>query len=150
MMARIAPGGFTVRPFLHRLRGVVIHDRVFIGDDAYLENEYPENVEIHADATISIRVLILAHTLGRGKVIIEKAAFIGPGAMILCRSSNLLRIGEGAVVAAGSIVSRSVPPRTLCSGPRGELIAEVTVPLTPYINYNKFVFGLRPLKKPPS
>jgi hypothetical protein len=29
-----------MRPFLGRLRGVEIRNRVFIGDDVYLENEY--------------------------------------------------------------------------------------------------------------
>ena len=44
--ARQLPGSTSVRPFLHRLRGVKIGRRVFIADDVYLENEYPERVEI--------------------------------------------------------------------------------------------------------
>ena len=45
LVARWAPGATTVRPFLHRLRGVRITGRVFIGDDVYMENEYPECIE---------------------------------------------------------------------------------------------------------
>jgi len=50
LMARFLPGSKSLRPFLHGLRGVKIHGTVFIGDDVYLENEYPECVEIHDGA----------------------------------------------------------------------------------------------------
>ncbi len=71
-LARILPGATSVRPFLHRLRGVRIGKNVFIGDEVYLENEYPERVEIQDGVRISVRATILAHTLGPGNVIIEK------------------------------------------------------------------------------
>ncbi len=32
LMARFGPGATTLRPFLHKLRGVKIHGKVFIGD----------------------------------------------------------------------------------------------------------------------
>jgi len=47
LIAQFAPGSTSFQPFLHKLRGVTIHGRVFIGDQVYLENEYPEMVEIH-------------------------------------------------------------------------------------------------------
>ena len=46
-MARFLPGSTSLRPFLHKLRGVRIQGDVFIGDDVYIENEYPECIEIH-------------------------------------------------------------------------------------------------------
>src|SRR5262249_7048085 len=45
-LARAVPGSTTLRPALHRWRGVAIGHNVFIGDDVYLENEFPELVEI--------------------------------------------------------------------------------------------------------
>jgi len=36
LLARFGPGATTLRPFLHKLRGVKIHGKVFIGDDVYL------------------------------------------------------------------------------------------------------------------
>jgi hypothetical protein len=36
LMARNLPGSMTVRPFLHRLRGVKIQKNVWIGDDVYI------------------------------------------------------------------------------------------------------------------
>lgn len=46
------------------------------------------------------------------KVIIGSDCWIGYGAIIL----SGVRIGDGAVVAAGSVVTRDVPPRTIVAG----------------------------------
>src|ERR1051326_7281398 len=72
LMARFAPGSQSLRPFLHRLRGVTVKRGVFIGDDVYIDNEYPECVEIHENASISIRAVIIAQTRGSGRIILEK------------------------------------------------------------------------------
>ena len=72
LLARILPGATTLRPALHRLRGVRITGRVFIGDDVYLENEYPENVEIQDGAVVSLRSVLLAHTHGLGKSLLAE------------------------------------------------------------------------------
>ena len=50
LLARFSPGATSVRPLLHRLRGVRIHGTIFIGDEVYLENEYPEAIEIQEGA----------------------------------------------------------------------------------------------------
>ena len=100
-LARNLPGAMTVRPFLHRLRGVKIGKWVWIGDDVYLENEHPELVEIQEGAVLSIRAMVIAHTRGQGKVIIERRAFVGPCAVVICASGRTLRIGEGAVISTG-------------------------------------------------
>src|SRR5262245_46142038 len=63
-LARLLPGATSFRPSLHRLRGVKIHGKVFIGDDVYLENEYPECVEIHDGVQIGLRTTIISHTRG--------------------------------------------------------------------------------------
>ena len=61
-LARSLPGASSLRPFLHRLRGVKIHGKVYIGDDVYLENEYPECIEIHDEVQIGLRTTVIAHT----------------------------------------------------------------------------------------
>jgi hypothetical protein len=63
-VARIAPGATGVRPWLHKMRGVKIHGRVFICDDVYIENEYPEEIELQDGAQITVRCTLLAHTRG--------------------------------------------------------------------------------------
>ncbi len=145
-MARSLPGATSLRPFLHRLRGVKIYGKVFIGDDVYLENEYPECVEIHDGAVIALRSTIVAHTRGTGKIIIEKNAVIGTGSTIICASGQSLIIGEASVISAGSVVQSNIPPYTLCAGPRIKAVATITVPLTLQTNYQDFSRGLKPLR----
>jgi acetyltransferase-like isoleucine patch superfamily enzyme len=148
LLARFGPGSTSSRPLLHRLRGVKIHRHVFIGEDVYIDNEYPEAVEIHDHVQISIRAIIIAHTRGPGKVIIEKAAFIGPNAVLVCGAGRTLRIGEGAVVGAGAVVTKNVPPRIYVAPPALERLARVTVPLTTAATMEAFWAGLQPLAIP--
>jgi serine acetyltransferase len=146
LLARFLPGSENLRPFLHRLRGVVIKGSVFIGDDVYLENEYPECVELHDGAAIGLRSTIVAHTRGRGKIIIGRNAIIMAGSTIVCSAGRTLTIGEGSVISAGSVVSNSIPPFTLCAGPRIRPVAKITVPFTLKTAHSDFVRGLRPLR----
>lgn len=148
-MARFFPGSTSLRPFLHRLRGVKIHGTVFIGDDVYLENEHPDCVEIHDGAGIGLRSTIVAHTgdIGEhGKIVIEKNAVIMSCCTIVCSAGQTLTIGEASVLSAGSVVSNDVPPHTLCAGPRIRALARVTVPYTLETSHEDFVRGLRPLR----
>src|SRR6266404_5968542 len=107
-LARTLPGSRGLRPCLHRLRGVKVGENVFIGDEVYLENEYPEAVEIQSGVQISVRAIIIAHTQGCGRVIIEKDAYIGPNTVIAAAGNRALRIGEGAVIGAGTVITRDV------------------------------------------
>ncbi len=145
-MARFLPGSTSLRPFLHRMRGVKIHGRIFIGDDVYLENEYPECVEIHDGAAIGVRSTIIAHTRGHGRIIVEKNAIIAAACTIVCSTGQTLTIGEGSVLSAGSVVSNDIPPHTLCAGPRVRALARVTVPFTLETSHEDFVRGLRPFR----
>jgi carbonic anhydrase/acetyltransferase-like protein (isoleucine patch superfamily) len=65
--------------------------------------------------------------------------FIGPHCVILPN----VRIGEGSVIRAGTVVSRNVPPRTLLGAPAPEALGVVTVPLTPEHSYEEFLRGVR-------
>ena len=147
MLARFSPGATTVRPFLHRLRGVTVHKRVFISDEVYIDNEYPDCVEIQEDVQIGIRTIILAHTRGPGRVLIERFAYIGPNCVILGQPGRTLTLGEGSVVAAGSVVTASVPAYTLARGNPAVPVARVTIPLSLAENYEDFIAGLAPVKK---
>jgi acetyltransferase-like isoleucine patch superfamily enzyme len=118
---------------------------VFIGDDVYLENEFPEAVEIHDGVQVSVRAIILAHTRGAGRIIIEKDAFIGPSAVIVTSGNRTLRIGEGSVVGAGAIITRDVPARTLVANDSTRPVARVRVPLPLAESMEDFVRGLSPI-----
>ena len=149
MLARSCPGSTTLRPWLHRARGVTVGSGVFIGDGVYLDNEYPECIEIHENVQISIRAIVVAHTRGSGRVIIEKNAFVGPGAIIICGAGRVLKIGEGAVVGAGSVITKSIPPRLFVASPAPQPMARVRVPLPLAKTMTEFWAGLDVLPNHP-
>ena len=129
LLARVSPGAETLRPWLHRLRGVKVGRNVFIGDGVYLDNEFPSCIEIRDGAQISIRAVVIAHTRGPGQVIIEENSFVGPGCVLVCGGGRTLRIGAGAVVSAGCIVTKSVPPGLFLAAPSPKPMARVGLPL---------------------
>ena len=143
--AQFAPGCTTLRPFLHKLRGVRIHGAVFIGDQVYLENEYPELVELHDGVQIVVRSILICHLRGTGRIVIERNVWIGPNCVIAAPAGRTLTIGEGSVVAASSVVTHDVPKSTFVGGSPAKPIARVTVPLTLHADYEDFKKGLLPL-----
>ncbi len=146
LVARFAPGSTNFRVLLHRWRGVRIGNDVFIGDDVYLENEYPEHIEIQDGVQISIRATILAHTRGPGRIILEKYSYIGPHVVLVTSVGKTLRIGEGAVIGAGCVITKDVQPRAFVSGDFGRTVAIARVPLSTAGSMEEFIRGLEPLR----
>jgi acetyltransferase-like isoleucine patch superfamily enzyme len=147
VVARLTPGATNVRPWLHRRRGVKILDSVFIGEDVIIETEYPECVEIQDCVSISMRAIIIAHTRGPGKVILEKKCFIGPNAVICCSAGHTLTVGEGAVVSAGSVITHSVRAHTMVAPAPTRAVATLEVPFTNDVGMDQFLSGMKPLGK---
>ncbi len=146
LMARALPGSRSLRPFLHRLRGVRLGSNVFIGDDVYLENEYPACIEIEDDVEIGLRSVIIAHLRGPGKIVIRKGAWIGACCLISSAKGRILTIGEGAVVGAGSVITSDVAPFTFVKPAAPQVVATVAVPLATAPSYVSFLRGLRPAR----
>lgn len=149
-IAFFVPGGATIRPWLHRLRGVKIGKDVFISQLVYIDELHPENVTIGDNSSIGLRTSIFTHFYWgprrpecKGKVVVESDVFIGPHCVILPN----VRIGEGAVIRAGTVVSRSVPPHVLWGSPPAQALGVATVPLTPKHDYEEFVRGIRPRRQ---
>ncbi len=135
IVAMYAPGRTTLRARLHRMRGVKMGEKVSIGFGSIIETKYPEFVSIADGAVIGIGVLVIAHFLETTQeakrdrqptVHIGERAFIGPGSIILPN----VTIGRGAVVAAGSVVSESVPPHTIVRGNPAKPVGRFEAPLT--------------------
>jgi acetyltransferase-like isoleucine patch superfamily enzyme/acyl carrier protein len=151
-LALYAPGYKSTRVWLHRMRGVSIGKNVSIGLSALIETAYPELVLIGDNVTIGMRAIIIAHLRDstnesrlshRYTIRIGDDVYIGPGAIILPN----VTVGPGAVVSAGSVVSRSVPPKTLVRGNPAEPIAHCGVSLAGGVAYKDFVKHLRPLER---
>jgi serine acetyltransferase len=140
LVAFHAPGAKTLRVRLHRWRGVKIGRGVWIGYQVLLETSHPELIHINDNSILSIRSMLIAHFRGRSGILIEKDAFIGPGAIILPN----VTIGHGAVVTAGSVVSSSVPAMTVVQGNPARPIATCGVTLGENTTMSQFLRSLRP------
>jgi acetyltransferase-like isoleucine patch superfamily enzyme len=86
---------------------------VWIALFAYIDELHPDALSIGDNCSIGIRTSIITHfywgprrALNTGKVVIENDVFIGPHCVILPN----VRIGQGSVIQAGSVVSQNVPP----------------------------------------
>lgn len=86
--------------------GVVIEDNVFIGHGVTFTNDtYPRatavggGLQTEADWKVE-------------PTVIRKGASVGSGATILCN----INIGENAIVGAGSVVTKDVPPNSIVAG----------------------------------
>lgn len=113
--------GIKVR--LHRLRGVKIGKNVHIGPMVTIDDVYPNFVIIEDGVSIAGQNFILTHNKPLkyhkhlseaflAPVIIKKNAWIAIGVIILPG----VTVGEGAIVASGSVVTKDVPPNTLVGG----------------------------------
>lgn len=135
-VARFIPGATSVRVWLHRLRRVRIGKNTFIGTDVLIETAHPDWVAIGNNVIVGIRSILIAHFEAQlnhhglqertePTIVIEDEVFIGPGVIILPN----VRIGRGAVVAAGSVVTHSVPARTMVQGNPAKAVARCDTPL---------------------
>jgi acetyltransferase-like isoleucine patch superfamily enzyme len=111
------------------MRGVIIGKNVWISQYVYIDEIHPEAVFIGDNSSIGLRTSIFTHFYwgprrsknGYKEVVIEKNVFIGPHCLILPG----VKVGEGAVVKGGSVLTRNVPPFMFWGpppvGPLGEM-----------------------------
>jgi UDP-2-acetamido-3-amino-2,3-dideoxy-glucuronate N-acetyltransferase len=97
----------TVKCGVQLWDGVVIEDDVFIGPNATFTNDRYPRSKVFPKKFL--------------KTIIRKGASIGANATILPG----LEIGSGAMVGAGSVVTRSVPPNAIAVGNPARIIGYV-------------------------
>jgi len=143
ILARIGPGATSLRVYLHRLRGVTIGKNAWIGSDVILDTSCPQQIEIGDNVSLGMRTTVIAHFRTLFGVTIGDDVFIGPGSIILPN----VKIGKGAVVAAGSVVNQSVAPHTVVQGNPAVPVAECNVPLTLNTTFKEYMKNLSSLKK---
>ena len=96
--------------------GVVIEDEVFVGHGViFINDRYPE-------ATMENGTLQTEKDWKVIPTLVKKRASIGSGATLLCG----VTIGENAVVGAGSVVTRDVPPGVIVAGNPARVLRPLT------------------------
>lgn len=106
---------------LVKLGGVNVTGPCWIYRNVYFDSVAPHLITIEKGVTITQDTTILTHFLdpnqkGRmynlGEVKIEEDVFIGCN-VVIC---NAVTIGKGAIVGAGSIVTKDIPPYQVWAG----------------------------------
>lgn len=139
VISGFVPGG-GIRAKLTKGRGVRIGKDVWLGRNVYIEDQYPSQVIIEDGVQIAADTIIVAH----GKEVMRmrpgqyptqvpmlvRPTIIKKGTWIGIRSTILggVIIGEGAVVASGSVVTKSVPDFCMVAGNPARIIARLPKP----------------------
>jgi maltose O-acetyltransferase len=112
---------------------VAIGRRTFVNHRCYFDGNAP--IRIGADCAVGPRVCFLTsgHELGPSSrrpgptisapITVEDGCWIGAGSILLPG----VTVGRGAVVAAGSVVTRDVPPDSLVGGVPARVLKDLEV-----------------------
>ena len=92
--------------------GVTLEDEVFIGHNVVFTNDlYPRATNEEGQLQTETEWKCIPTVVKRG-------ASIGSGAVLLCG----ITVGERAIIGAGSVVTRDVPPGTIVAGNPARII----------------------------
>ena len=95
--------------------GVIIEDDVFIGHNVTFIND------LFPRATTGDGTLQTEADWECGATLIKRGASIGSSATLLCG----ITVGENAVVGAGSVVTKDVPPDTVVAGNPARIMRKI-------------------------
>lgn len=137
MLAKYTPG-YRIRRRLLRMAGYEIGDQVYIGEDLIIVDEPHDRarVRIGNRASIAQRVTLVVSSRPNcskiqpfvkcvhGHIEIGDDAWLGTGCIVLPD----VRIGRGAVVGAGSVVTRNVPDFTVVAGVPAKPVKRLDIP----------------------
>lgn len=107
---------------------VINPKKTFIGEGVTFDTNYPEDIILEEGVRITVGCVLLTHFMTpsirsytRGKIHIKKGAYIGCNT-IICKP---VTIGEGAIVGAGSIVTKDIPDNEVWAGNPARFIRKI-------------------------
>lgn len=124
-LAKYSPG-YELRKLFLQLAGYQVGKDVFIGEDLIIIDELEDRCQVIIEDRVAIAPRVTLITSSRpnfsrirnlvseekGPIVIEKDAWLGTGVIVMPN----IRIGEGAVVAAGSVVTKDIPSYSVAAG----------------------------------
>jgi acetyltransferase-like isoleucine patch superfamily enzyme len=95
--------------------GITIEDNVFIGHNVtFINDKYPrattQNGKLQTEADWTVETTV-----------VKKGVSIGSGCTILANVS----IGENAILGAGSVITKDVPPNTIVAGNPAKILRKI-------------------------
>jgi len=129
-LARIKIGkGSTIhtKTRFYNPRNIIIGEDTIVGEGAVLDGRARLIIGSHVDIVSEVMIYNSQHDIENENftavdkpVVIEDYVFIGPRAIILPG----VTIGKGAIVAAGAVVTKDVPPYAIVGGVPAKIIGE--------------------------
>jgi acetyltransferase-like isoleucine patch superfamily enzyme len=126
---KLVRGYTTIR---YRSLGITIGKDVFISHRAVLDVSYPGLIRLDDGVFVTSGAVILSHDHSafrlsrtddsKGRVHLKRNSFIGVNAIIM----RNVTIGENAIVAAGSVVTKDVPDNTVVAGNPAKVVRVFT------------------------
>jgi len=126
-----------IRPILWRWMGAKVGKDCFIGYEVWVDMTNTHLIEMEDHVHIANRCLLLCHQrdlsnyhigddyakLGynKRKIVLKKGCLIGMNSMIMPG----VTIGEGAIVGAGSLVTKDIPEWTIATGRPAKLLKKI-------------------------
>jgi acetyltransferase-like isoleucine patch superfamily enzyme len=115
--------------------GITIGRGVFVGLDTWLDDQFPELITIEDEVVISFRVTVVVHDDARrmdailpgqadgtvAPVTLRRGCYLGAGCIVLPG----VTVGERAVVGAGAVVTRDVPPGKVVVGSPARTVRDI-------------------------
>lgn len=123
-----------VKNWLYRRLGMKVGRDVSVGLAAMMDVFFPELISISDNTVIGYNATILCHEFlvreyRTGEVVIGRDVMIGANSTILPGVS----IGDGAVVGAGALVNRDVPPGVMVAGVPARVVDDCETTMEPHL-----------------